>query len=64
MPRSTGNANPLVLREEFAGKVALQTEKQIQAAAVRVRGNAYNSVNGKRLFLEKKLNKPEKPLKN
>ena len=32
-----------LLREKFAGNAVIQTEKQVQAAAVRVRGNAVNS---------------------
>ena len=57
---TAGNADPLALREEFAGKVALQTERQIQAAAVRVRGNAYNSVKAQQLFIEKEIGQAER----
>jgi len=41
-----------LLKEKFAGKVALQTEKQLQAAAVSVRGNAVNTVKAQKLFFE------------
>lgn len=34
----------ILLREQFAGKAAIQTEEQLQAAAVRARGNAVNTV--------------------
>lgn len=39
-----------LLREQFAGKVALQTEQQVQAQATRLRGNAVNSVKAQKLF--------------
>ena len=42
----------VLLREKFAGKVALQTEQQLQAAATRMRGNAVNSVQAQILFKE------------
>lgn len=42
----------VLLREKFAGKVALQTEQQLQAAATRMRGNAVNSVKAQKLFKE------------
>jgi len=34
----------ILLREQFAGKVVLQTEEQLQAASVRARNNAANGV--------------------
>ena len=34
----------ILLREQFAGKASIQTEEQLQAAAVRARGNAVNTV--------------------
>ena len=42
----------LVLREQFAGKVALQTEQQLQAQATRSRGNAVNRIKAQKLFSE------------
>jgi hypothetical protein len=41
-----------ILREQFAGKVALQTEELIQAQATRLRGNVVNSVKAQKLFFE------------
>merc|ERR1719491_1780201 len=49
-----------LLREKFAGKVALQTEKQLQAQAVKVRGNAVNGVKAQVLFVNDELNQAEK----
>mmetsp|Transcript_4904 Transcript_4904/g.6741 ORF Transcript_4904/g.6741 Transcript_4904/m.6741 type:complete len:512 (-) Transcript_4904:137-1672(-) len=43
----------LLLREQFAGKVALQTEEQLAAAAVRARSNAANSVQAQKIFFER-----------
>jgi violaxanthin de-epoxidase len=40
----------LVLREKFAGKVLLQTEESVRAQAVRLRGNALNSVKAQKVF--------------
>jgi violaxanthin de-epoxidase len=42
----------LILREQFAGKVALQTEELIQAQATRLRGNVVNSVKAQKLFFD------------
>jgi len=49
-----------LLREKFAGKVALQTEKQLQAQAVKVRGNASNGLKAQVLFVNQELNQAEK----
>merc|ERR1719491_97378 len=49
-----------LLREKFAGKVALQTEKQLQAQAVKVRGNAANGLKAQVLFVNDELNQAEK----
>lgn len=38
------NGEKVMLREQFAGKSAIQTEQQIQAAIVNARGNAASSV--------------------
>jgi len=48
-----------MLREQFAGKSALQTEKQLQAAAVRARGNTVNAVKGELTVAEKAIEKLE-----
>jgi violaxanthin de-epoxidase len=50
----------LLLKEKFAGKVALQTEQQLQAQATRLRGNVVNSVKAQVLFVEKEISQAEK----
>jgi violaxanthin de-epoxidase len=50
----------LVLKEKFAGKVALQTEQQLQAQATKLRGNVVNSVKAQVLFVEKEIGQAEK----
>jgi len=50
----------VLLREQFAGKAAIQTEEQIQAAAVRARGNAVNSVKGEIREAERAIENLEK----
>lgn len=50
----------ILLREQFAGKVALQTEKQLQAATVRARSNAVNNVKAQALFVNDEINQVEK----
>lgn len=49
-----------LLKEKFAGKVALQTEKQVQAQATRVRGNALNGVKAQSLFVKSEIGQAEK----
>lgn len=49
----------VLLREQFAGKMALQTEAQLQAATVRARSNAVNSVKAQSLFLGDELSQVE-----
>lgn len=51
-PRELSSGEKVVLREKFAGKLVLQTEEQLQAAATRLRGNAVNSVKAQKLFFE------------
>lgn len=52
-PAELSAGEKVILREKFfAGKVALQTESQLQAASVRLRGNAVNSVKAQKLFFE------------
>lgn len=48
-----------LLREKFAGKVALQTEQQLQAQAVKVRGNASNGLKAQALFVNQELKQAE-----
>mmetsp|Transcript_5103 Transcript_5103/g.14822 ORF Transcript_5103/g.14822 Transcript_5103/m.14822 type:complete len:452 (-) Transcript_5103:239-1594(-) len=40
----------VLLREQFAGKVLLQTEKSVQAQATKFRGNAINSIKAQKIF--------------
>jgi len=57
-PMSDGDK--FVLKEQFAGKMALQTEKQLQQQAVRVRGNAVNNVKAQQLFFSSEANQAVK----
>lgn len=52
----------LLLREKFAGKVALQTESQLQQQSVLVRGNAVNAVKAQKIYLGGELGQAEKAL--
>jgi violaxanthin de-epoxidase len=54
----------LILREKFAGKVVLQSEQQVQAAATKFRGNAVNSVKAQALFVAKELDQAERAFKD
>jgi len=54
-PTELSEGEKALLREKFAGKVILQTEQQLQAQAVRVRGNAANSVKAQKIFFENGL---------
>ena len=58
--KSMEDGEALLLREQFAGKVALQTEEQLQAEIVRVRGNAVNGVKAQKLFIDNELNQAER----
>ena len=40
----------VLLREKFAGKVLLQSEKAVQAQATKFRGNAINSIKAQKIF--------------
>merc|ERR1712127_825994 len=53
----------ILKREQFAGKIALQTEQQIQAEAVRVRGNAANGIKAQKVFVSNELSQAEKAFK-
>merc|ERR1712038_1704041 len=50
----------VLLREQFVGKMALQTEQQLQAATVRARGNAVNNVKAQAMFIDNELGQAEK----
>jgi violaxanthin de-epoxidase len=54
-PTELSEGEKRLLREKFAGKVILKTEEQLQAQAVRLRGNAINSVKAQKLFFENEL---------
>lgn len=49
----------IMMREKFAGNAIIQTEEQIQAAAVRARGNAANSVKAQKMLIEGDVEKAE-----
>ena len=49
-PAEQSQGEKRLLREKFAGKVLLQTEQQLQAATVRLRGNGVNSIKAQKLF--------------
>jgi len=49
-----------LLKEKFVGKVALQTEEQLQAATVRARNNAVNSAKAQVIFVNDELQQAEK----
>jgi violaxanthin de-epoxidase len=63
-PTELSAAQKLVMREQFLGKVALQTENQLQAAATRFRGNAVNSIQAQRLFFDNKADVAAKAYSN
>jgi Uncharacterized conserved protein len=50
----------VLLREKFAGKAAIQTEEQIQAAIVRVRGNAVNRVKARQIAADGDIEQTKK----
>lgn len=58
--KAIDNGDTFLLREQFAGKVALQTEEQLQQQAVRVRGNAVNAAKAQSLFINNEMNQVEK----
>lgn len=45
----------ILMREKFAGKIALQTEKQVAQQAVMLRSNAANNVKAQRIFVEDEI---------
>jgi len=56
-------SDAFVLREKFAGKVAIQTEKQLQQQAVIARGNSVNAAKAQKLFFEQELDQVENAFK-
>ena len=59
-PAELSSEQRTILREKFAGKVILQTERQLQAQATLVRGNAANSAKAQRLFFENRVDSARK----
>jgi violaxanthin de-epoxidase len=59
-PTDLSGKEKQILREKFAGKVALQTEQQLQAQVTRLRGNAVNSIKAQKLFFEQGLEGAQK----
>jgi violaxanthin de-epoxidase len=51
-PTNLSAGERLVLREKFAGKVLTTTEQQLQSQAVRLRGNAVNSLKAQKIYFE------------
>ena len=58
-PTDLSSTEKLVLREQFAGKVAVQTEQQLQLQATLLRGNAVNSIKAQKLFFEQGAEKAQ-----
>lgn len=54
------NGETVLLREKFAGKVLLQTEKAAQAQATKFRGNAINSIKAQKIFFSQDGPKAQK----
>ena len=59
-PATLSEGEALLLREKFAGKVALQTEQQLQAQATKLRGNVANGVKAQALFVNQELEEASK----
>ena len=53
----------IALKEKFAGKMAIQTEKQLQQQAVMARTAATNSVQAQKIFVENEVEAAEKAFK-
>jgi len=54
----------LVLREKFAGKILLNTEESVRAQAIRLRGNALNSVKAQKVFFSNEGEAAQKAFDN
>lgn len=54
----------LVLREKFAGKILLNTEESVRAQAIRLRGNALNSVKAQKVFFSNEGDAAQKAFDN
>ena len=53
-PQQSG-ADRLLLREKFAGKAVIQTERQLQEASTRARNSATNAVQAQKFFVDDEL---------
>jgi len=58
--RSMEKGEGLLLKEQFAGKMAIQTEKQLQQQAAIASRNAANSIKAKEIYLNDELTQAEK----
>jgi violaxanthin de-epoxidase len=54
------DGDALLLKEKFAGKVFLQSEKQLQAQAVKLRNASVNSIKAQELFFSDELGQAQK----
>jgi violaxanthin de-epoxidase len=61
---SMAGEDTLVLREKFAGKVLLNTEESVRAQAIRLRGNALNSVKAQKVFFSNEGEAAQKAFEN
>eukprot|EP00590_Aulacoseira_subarctica_P011961 CAMPEP_0172434226 /NCGR_PEP_ID=MMETSP1064-20121228/70519_1 /TAXON_ID=202472 /ORGANISM="Aulacoseira subarctica , Strain CCAP 1002/5" /LENGTH=440 /DNA_ID=CAMNT_0013182429 /DNA_START=166 /DNA_END=1488 /DNA_ORIENTATION=- len=60
--KTIGEGEALALKTKFAGKVAIQTEKQLLQQAILARNLATNSVQAQKLFFSNELDQIEKAL--
>jgi violaxanthin de-epoxidase len=63
-PSELSAGEKLVLREQFAGRLLLQTEQQIAAAATQYRGNSVNGIKAQKLFFENRQNEATSAFNN
>jgi len=54
------DGDKIILREKFAGNVAIQSEKQLQGELVRARGMASNNVKAQKLFVSDEFGQAKK----
>ena len=54
------DGDALLLKEKFAGKVFLQSEKQLQAAAVKAARSSVNTLKAQELFISNELGQAQK----
>jgi len=58
--KSITDGEALLLKEKFAGKVFLQSEKQLQAAAVNAARSSVNTLKAQELFMSDELGQAQK----